>query len=328
MKKTILKLSAASLGVLAGINQYIDSYVTKTNYHQKLKCYNWEQGDIYYSVNGDGQPLLLIHDLSVFSSENDWTEVAKNLFKTSKVYTLDLIGCGKSDKPAITYTNYLYVQLIRDFIKNVIQEQTNIVASGRSCSFILMADSLNPGLISNVFMINPPTISSLKKQSDKHSKVIKTLFGLPIIGRTCYYIATNRTNTEYYLSEKCFYNPFHMKQYHVKAAYQASHGQKGKGKYLFASLEGNYLNVDITDALRNRTAKTVIIIGNQENGADEIIVSYERINKNIIIRTINNTKHLPQLEAPEDVCTIIKNEIAETETFNNNNQPEQEPYAV
>ena len=63
----------------------------------------------------------------------------KKLEKTNTVYTIDLLGCGRSDKPNITYTNYLYVQLIDNFIKDVIKEKTDVVATGSSVSFTVMA---------------------------------------------------------------------------------------------------------------------------------------------------------------------------------------------
>ncbi|MCD8337779.1 MAG: alpha/beta hydrolase [Lachnospiraceae bacterium] len=308
MKKTILKLSAASVGVLGCVNQYIDSYAEKIEPKSRLKYYNWEHGSIFYTVSGSGKPLLLIHDLNVFSSGNDWTETAKILSKYYKVYTIDLPGCGKSDKPAITYTNYYFVQMITSFIKNMIQEKTIVVSSGISSSFVLMADSMDDDLIDGIHMIDPPSLNSLKKQPDQRSKILTTLFKIPVIGRTCYYIATNRTNTEYYLSEKCFYNPFHMKQYHVKAAYQASHYQKGKGRYLYASLEGNYVNTDITRVLKNRNKKTVLVISEGEHDAKEIAKNYRKINEAIAIKPVKNAKKLPQLEVPEEICGIILNE--------------------
>ena len=68
---------------------------------------------------------------------------------------LDLLGYGLSDKPNMTYTNYLYVQLILDFIKNVIGEKTDIVASGDSSSIAIMACHNDPESIRNVILLNP-----------------------------------------------------------------------------------------------------------------------------------------------------------------------------
>lgn len=313
MKKSLMKLSVASIGVLGCMNQYIDSYVEKSEAKTKMKYYEWEHGNIYYNVCGNGKPLLLIHDLNVFSSGNDWSDVIRILSKYYKVYTIDLPGCGRSDKPAITYTNYFYVQMLNSFIKNIIKEGTMVVTSGRSATFVLMADSFNNDFITSIIMINPPTVSSQKRQPGKQAKILSVLSGIPVIGRTCYYIATNRTNTEYYLTEKCFYNPFHMKQHHVKDAYQASHYQKGKGRYLYASLQGNYVNADITKVLEKREKNTVLLVSEHESGANEIVRSYKEINQNLTVKTVKDAKKLPQLEVPEEVCRIILDEMMQTD---------------
>ena len=52
-----------------------------------------------------GTPVLLIHDLSPLSSSYEWCRYAKKLEKQHTVYTIDLLGCGRSEKPYLTYTN-------------------------------------------------------------------------------------------------------------------------------------------------------------------------------------------------------------------------------
>ena len=115
--KAIIKTSAVTTGVMYFVNKLIESNLTASiNTKTGEKYYHWKHGNIYYNKTGNGHPLLLIHDLNAFASHYEWTEVTEKLSVNHTVYTLDLIGCGKSDKPSITYTNYFYVQLIQDFI--------------------------------------------------------------------------------------------------------------------------------------------------------------------------------------------------------------------
>ena len=55
---------------------------------------------VHYFVGGQGTPLLLIHGLGARSE--DWTPempvYAKNGFR---VYAIDLLGCGRTDRPDI-----------------------------------------------------------------------------------------------------------------------------------------------------------------------------------------------------------------------------------
>ena len=123
------KKLAIGAGVLATttvtmhlINQFIKINVSQNkslDYIPDL-YYNWKFGEISYTKQGKGTPILLVHDLTTYSSGYEWHKVADKLAEEHTVYSIDLLGCGNSDKPNFLYTNFLYVQLICDFIKNVI----------------------------------------------------------------------------------------------------------------------------------------------------------------------------------------------------------------
>lgn len=304
--KSLLKISAAALGVLHCINKLIDSTVSgNTAAKSSGKYYHWKHGDIFYHVSGEGTPLLLIHDLNAFSSSYEWKQIAKALAGDYKVYTIDLIGCGKSDRPCITYTNFFYVQMISDFVKDVIGEKTDIAANGLSSSFVLMANSLNDKLFGKIMMVNPKKLSNLKNTPNERSKILLRLFDLPVVGKSAYYIAANKTNIEYYLTEKVFYNPFEVTPGIVKAYYDNAHTSKGNGKALLASLEGNYLNVDITQSLKNTSNDMMIVNGMHNEYKDDIVASYRRINENIEVDEISGSKLLPQIESYDEMLETM-----------------------
>ena len=117
--------------------------------------YEWKYGNIFYKKIGKGAPILLVHDLNPSSSSIEWDRIYKQLSKNHTVYMIDLLGCGRSDKPNLTYTNYLYVQLMTDFIKHVINEKANIVATGSSCSFSIMSCNMDPEYYNKIILINP-----------------------------------------------------------------------------------------------------------------------------------------------------------------------------
>lgn len=304
--KSLFKISAIAVAILHGINKVIDTTAITSNTKPDGNYYHWKHGDIYYKKQGQGEPILLIHDLNVFSSNYEWIRVIDHLSQNHTVYAIDLIGCGKSDKPEITYTNYFYVQMLNDFIKDVIKRKTKAAATGLSGSFVLMANSVNSELFSSIVLINPKTISSLRRTPDERSKILLCLFNLPVIGKTAYYIATNKPNTEYYLTEKCYYNPFHLSASTIKAYYTAAHTAYGNGKSLLASLEGHYINIDISKVLKNTNNKVTIVIGDHYEKQEDIENSYLRINPDIIIQRISNTKCLPQLEEPEQIIHVLK----------------------
>ncbi|MGH9615971.1 MAG: alpha/beta fold hydrolase [Acidobacteriaceae bacterium] len=80
---------------------------------------------VHYFVGGEGKPLLLIHGLGARSE--DWTPqmpaYAKNGFR---VYAVDLLGYGRTDRPDIAYSIGEQVDLIDGFLSTVHIEQTDV----------------------------------------------------------------------------------------------------------------------------------------------------------------------------------------------------------
>ena len=304
--KSFLKTSALTTGILYCGNKLIESNLAVgTNTKTGGKYYHWNHGNIYYRVSGEGSPLLLIHDLNAFSSGYEWTQVMNQLASNHTVYVPDLIGCGRSDKPAIVYTNYFYVQMIQDFVKEVIREGTDVIASGLSSSFVIMANLANKNLFHRIVMLNPKNAKTLNRTPDQKAKFLMKLFQLPVIGKSLYYLATNKSNIEYYLTETCFYSPFKVTSAITKAYYTAAHMAQGNGKMLYASLLGNYLNIDISRALEKAENQIFLITGEQIENRETLVSSYTKQNKNIITFSVSKAKYLPQLEEPGQTIDIL-----------------------
>ena len=119
---TMLILSSSAITATAMINKWIKLSATCKNQlaEPNASCFHWRFGSVHYTKTGSGKPLLLIHDLDAASSGYEWNHIVHSLQEHYTVYTIDLLGCGRCEKPCLTYTNYLYVQLISDFIKSEI----------------------------------------------------------------------------------------------------------------------------------------------------------------------------------------------------------------
>ena len=125
--KHFLFLSAASFASLHVINKVIHYTASSKNLTSSYSgnYYKWRYGNIFYTKQGHGEPILLIHDLNPSSSSYEWTRIIKKLEKNYTVYTIDLLGCGHSDKPEIIYSTYLFVRLLADFTKEIIRGDIN-----------------------------------------------------------------------------------------------------------------------------------------------------------------------------------------------------------
>lgn len=301
--KTTFIVTTLAMGLLHLINHFISAAATVNNLLKPRagKHFDWRFGNIYYTKTGSGSPLLLIHDLAPYSSAYEWHEVIRKFSKDHTVYAIDLIGCGRSDKPNMTYTNFLYVQLVSDFVKQVIGQKTDVAATGISSSFVVMACHNDPALFNRIVMINPESLMKLSSIPGKRSKVTKFILDMPIIGTAVYNIIVNRSNIEYSFTEKYLYNPFRLQQRYIDAYHEAAHLGKSGGKYLLSSLNGFYVNANISHALKEINNSIFIINGKKRDDSIAVTESYLAVNPSIEADYINDAKMLPQLETPDEL---------------------------
>lgn len=313
MKKNKHKLLTTSIlfalatGIIYVINRLVFATAVLKNLLKSSadNYYNWRFGKVYYKKKGHGSPVLLIHDLTVYSSAYEWNKIVNELAETHTVYAIDLLGCGRSEKPRITYTNYLYVQLIADFIKNVIGEKADVIASGYSGSFTVLASYTNPEFISKIILINPPSLASLNKVPSKRSKLYKFILEFPIFGTLIYTIKTCQSNIQLLFTEKYLYNPFSVTPEMVDTYYEAAHKSLSNSKFLLSSLVAGYTNNNITHALKEINQSVTILYCEGETDSEKIAESYTTCNPAIESCMLKHAKHLPQLETPGKFLEIL-----------------------
>ncbi len=282
------------------VNKFCCFFATMGNILQSKpsNTYNWRFGDISYTKTGSGCPVLLIHDLSVYSSSYEWNKVVDGLSKKNTVYCIDLLGCGKSEKPNLTYTNFLYVQLISDFIKQIIGEKTDIVSSGSSASIPIMTALYNSDLINNIIITNPTSIKDFAQSPSKRSKTLKYIISVPIIGTLFYNIFNNKKHLETLFDTEFFYNSDFIKKEDINAFCEASHLDKSNSKFLFGSIIGKYCNMNITPALSSINNSIILLVSKENVKFQDIATTYKDYMPSIEVISMGNSMKYPQLETP------------------------------
>ena len=71
----------------------------------------------FWALGDEGSTVLLIHGIG--GSLEDWILNADALAKHHRVYALDLVGFGRSDKPEASYSLPFFAQFVRDFLIRV-----------------------------------------------------------------------------------------------------------------------------------------------------------------------------------------------------------------
>ena len=306
--KTLCFLTASSAISLTLLNRWLDRQACSSHLLQtdQGQYYNWKHGRVFYSVRGKGEtPLLLLHSLCETSSSYEWHDVVSNLGKHFRLYIPDLPGCGRSDKPAVSYTDFFYVSFIKAFIRDVIHEKIAVVSSGMACPAAVMAGIYDSNLISQIIMINPPAPETLAQVPQKNHFALRRLLSLPVIGESIYQILTGKRYITYLYQEKYFHNPFKIDSKTLAVSREAAHTGTDKGRFLKASLDGRLLNWNINRALSLLSQDVIVIYGAYASAYKTGHNTYKKLCPKARLFTIPSCAELPALEQPQALTKLI-----------------------
>lgn len=269
--------------------------------YQKIKkehnFYSWKFGKIHYRVQGYGPPLLLIHGIGVGASSYEWRKNVPYFSKYFRVYTIDLLGFGQSSKPKITYTAFLYVQLIHDFIRDVIKEPASVIANSQGASFATMAASYSPSLFRKLVLISPTGIKKQESYPTLKTKLIKIMIEMPIIGTSFYQIISSKPYIFYFM-KRYLYKSFTLISSSLLNNYSgAAHLNGPSSRYPIASFMGGYMNVNVKNALNQLTSDILIIWGKEnELVPPSLLDEWLLIKPSISSYIFNKSKSMPHEE--------------------------------
>ena len=121
------------------------------------KTWNWQGFNICYQTQGStGPSILMVHGFG--ASWGHWRKNIPFLAKSCRVYAIDLLGFGASDKPqpgeSVNYTFDTWGQQIVDFCREVIREPVFFVGNSIGCIAAMQAAVNNPDLALGVALIN------------------------------------------------------------------------------------------------------------------------------------------------------------------------------
>lgn len=85
-------------------------------------------GDInaHYLVGGEGSPLVLIHG-GKSCANDEWAPNLEPLAQHHRIYALDLVGFGKTDKPRVDYTFQLFSSFFGNFMNALDLRRASLV---------------------------------------------------------------------------------------------------------------------------------------------------------------------------------------------------------
>ncbi len=265
--------------------------------------YNWKFGKISYKTIGNGSPVLLVHSPIIGSSGNEWKENISDLSKNHKLYIIDLLGFGNSERADITYSSYLYVCLVNDFITEVIKQPSAIVASNLSAAIAEMAYVFNPKNFTKLCLVCPPTDTP----KNNFSEILKKLpLDFPVFGDLMFNFFNSKKMLKKHLRKNVYSNNFEISADKINSMYAYSHKDGANNRHIFHAFITNKLNLNIETALPETDLPVLIIYGNCFPNVQKNISTILTLNPNVKTEIING-KSLPNEEDPKTFNKLCLN---------------------
>ncbi|MBM4339370.1 MAG: alpha/beta hydrolase [Deltaproteobacteria bacterium] len=256
---------------------------------------------IFYVVKGEGEPLLLIHGFG--AGMWIWEKQIEVLSRSFRVYAIDLIGHGFSDRPKIDYDAETYIHFMKAFMDGVGIEKATLIGNSMGGGIAWATAISFPERVSRLILIDcmPPDILH---QASNDS--FKTLFALKRIPLLPYLIIGSRSERSIkWILQECISGIQQITPEIVSRQYQLS-SIKGSTWVLYSTLYHAQEAMRFKDSVGLIRQPTLLIWGE-----DDLIFPPsvgEKLHQAIrgsVIHVVKESGHIPMWETPKEVNEAI-----------------------
>jgi pimeloyl-ACP methyl ester carboxylesterase len=264
--------------------------------------FEWRDRRIAFTRRGSGPPILLIHGLYPAAWSYEWHDNVDHLAKHNTIYTIDLLGFGRSDRPAMRYSARLYISLISDFVHQVIAEPCVLVATSLSAAYAIVLAARDPSRFPAIALVAPTGLVSLHKAAGA-GEAGRLAVEAPIVGTAMFNGLVARRSIRSWL-EKVYADDAIVTEDLVDIYYWTSH-QRG-ARHAPAALLSGHLNIDVRQALR-RLAQPAILVWGEGGAADpmEEFREFRALKSDFELAVLTPAGDLPHDERPDDFNVIL-----------------------
>jgi pimeloyl-ACP methyl ester carboxylesterase len=270
--------------------------------------YSWRFGEIAFQRLGAGPAVVLVHSIGPGHDGTQWRRAAEILAERHTVFVPDLLGFGRSDKPRIAYDGELYIQLLSDFLADVVRERAALVAAGLPAAYAVQIGVDEPEALSALGLVVPLGIELHGEEPDLKDAVVHRALRLPIVGTSALNVYTSRSGIAHHLRET-YGAEDQVDATLVDHHYRSSH-QPGAHGPLAAYVAG-YLNHSVEAVLPRLTAPTWIAWGRRAKSPEvETADLWLHHLPNGELEVFEPAGNLPQAEVPTAFCKKLETFLA------------------
>ncbi len=222
--------------------------------------WRWRGHDVAYVVRGEGAPVVFLHSIHAAAWSGEWRRTVVAVPDGYQAIALDLLGFGASARPPLRYDAPLYLELIRDFLLEVVRAPAILVGSSLGGTYAVAIAHRHPELVRALCAIGPAGVTRLIHRGGAAGAVVQGVFRTPALGSGLFKLLVSRVSIRTFLRD-IYHDPRALDQETVEL-FHVSANQPG-ARYAPAAFVGMQLSEDIRTALPALTMPLLLVWGEQ-----------------------------------------------------------------
>jgi pimeloyl-ACP methyl ester carboxylesterase len=265
--------------------------------------YDWRLGHVHYTVAGRGVPLVLAHGIGAGASSFEWRRNFEALADHYRVYAFDLLGFGLSERPVMNHSGRFYVQLLDDFIRSVIKQPANVIASSHTAAYAIRLASTRPERIGAMVLVNPAGMGTRDDRPGFLEGIGDTM-RLPLVGDSLFYGLASRSNISRTLREDIYYNPGLVNDALIDHYYASAH-QPG-ARYAISAFLRRELDLPISAEFKSLKQPVMVVWGADAKYTPLANArSFQEANGSATLHVMAETRQLPHDEKSDEFNRLV-----------------------
>lgn len=265
--------------------------------------WSWRGRRIAFTTRGSGPAVLLLHGIHAAAWSYEWRHVVDYLARDHTVYTLDLLGFGRSDRPAIRYSARLYITLISDFVAQVIGGPCVLIANSLTAAYAIILGARDPHRFPALALVQPTGLTRLNDAAGVTAGAGRLAMDAPVVGTAAFNALVSRRSLRRFLEEAYADNTLVTDEL-LDVYYETAH-QRG-ARHAPAAFIAGHLNIDVRRALRRLHQPALLFWGEEAQFSPvEEIRGFRTLKPDFDVHILSPSGDLPHDERPDEFNVIL-----------------------
>lgn len=272
---------------------------------------------VYYTADSapwteSGKPketLVFLHGFGGGSSAYEWSKVYPAFAAEYRVVAPDLIGWGRSEHPVRSYDPDDYISVITEFMEQISDGPTTVIASALTAAFTIRAAINHPELFKSLIVTTVAGLAEFGRdyRNSSFAQFAKTI-NVPLLNQILYGAGVaNTLGIRGFLEQRQFARPDRVYPEMVEAYLQSA--QQENAEYAALSFVRGDLCFDLSQYITSLNVPTAIIWGQGSYfTGPEVGRRLAEMNPQAIriFHQLDDVGFTPQLELPAVTIGLIR----------------------